>query len=154
MTLHTFLSAALAAAFVYSGSALAQDSSEEAAVWAVIESTWDDDQRGDNRWMEDSLADDFMGWPNSSPAPMSKSSAKSWSDFFNKHSKGMQHELYPLSIVVHGDMAVAHYLYRNVTEDDEGDMQVSNGRYTDIFVREDGSWKFIAWHGGDDPDDD
>jgi len=27
---------------------------------------------------------------------------------------------------------------------------MSNGRYTDILVRKEDGWKFIAWHGGDD----
>jgi len=25
---------------------------------------------------------------------------------------------------------------------------LTNGRFTDILVREDGSWKFLSWHGG------
>jgi uncharacterized membrane protein len=51
-------------------------------------------------------------------------------------------------------MAVAHYLYTNAIENKEGETEVSNGRYTDVLVRVDGSWKFIAWHGGDDHTDD
>jgi hypothetical protein len=48
------------------------------------------------------------------------------------------------------DTAVAHYLYSNATENRDGETDVSNGRYTDVLVRIDGQWKFIAWHGGDD----
>ena len=63
---------------------------------------------------------------------------------------GKAHELYPLSIVVHGDTAVAHYLYTNSAENSEGELVTSNGRYTDVLVRVDGEWKFFSWHGGDD----
>ncbi|NIV18549.1 MAG: hypothetical protein GWN47_09145, partial [Woeseiaceae bacterium] len=27
---------------------------------------------------------------------------------------------------------------------------LSNGRYTDVLVRDDGAWRFISWHGGAD----
>jgi hypothetical protein len=27
---------------------------------------------------------------------------------------------------------------------------MTNGRYTDVLVRDDGVWRFISWHGGDD----
>ena len=64
------------------------------------------------------------------------------------------HELYPLDIVVHGDVAVAHYLYSNAFEDKEGKIKVSNGRYSDVLIKTDAGWKFISWHGGDDEDSD
>jgi hypothetical protein len=47
-------------------------------------------------------------------------------------------------------MAVAHYLYSNAVQARDESIKVSNGRYTDVLVRADGSWKFISWHGGDD----
>ena len=55
-----------------------------------------------------------------------------------------------LAIVVHRDVAIAHYLYTNAEEDKEGAVEVSNGRYTDVLVRGADGWKFIAWHGGKD----
>ena len=77
-----------------------------------------------------------------------------WYDFDTKQSKGIAHELYPLSTVIHGNTAVAHYLYTNATENSDGETEVANGRYTDILVRIDGEWKFIGWHGGADDQDD
>jgi hypothetical protein len=32
----------------------------------------------------------------------------------------------------------------------EGEFETTNGRYTDILVRTDDGWKFLAWAGGDD----
>jgi hypothetical protein len=46
-------------------------------------------------------------------------------------------------------MAVAHYLYTNAVQTKDKKIEVSNGRYTDILVRDGDVWKFIAWHGGD-----
>jgi ketosteroid isomerase-like protein len=62
----------------------------------------------------------------------------------------VRYELYPLSITVHGDVAVAHYLYSTAFKKKDGDIEMSNGRYTDVLVRTEDGWKFLAWHGGDD----
>lgn len=123
-------------------------------VWSVIEEQWDAAQRGDKRWVEQLLSADFIGWPNNSPAPRDRASTRLWNEFGTKQFEGLTHELYPLSTVIHGDTAVAHYLYTNATENNDGETEVRNGRYTDILVRVDGDWKFISWHGGADATDD
>ena len=125
-------------------------SSEEADIWAVIEQQWIADEKGDKKWPDQLLADDFSGWPKDSPAPRGKISTKMWDRFADSQGKSVAHELYPLQIVIHGDVAVAHYLYTNAFEDKEGETELSNGRYSDILIRTDDGWKFLAWHGGDD----
>lgn len=144
----------LGALIIVAGNAIAQEGLDEVSVWAVIEQQWEREERGEKRWIEDLLSADFMGWPNDVPAPRNKSSTRYWNEFAAKHRKPIEHELYPLSIVVHGDMAIAHYLYTVAVEDRDDNVEVSNGRYTDVLVRDDGEWKFISWHGGDDPNDD
>ena len=57
---------------------------------------------------------------------------------------------YLLPLVVREQIAIAHYLYTAAYEDKDGKVETSNGRYTDVLVRTDDGWKFIAWHGGDD----
>ncbi len=64
-----------------SGNAMAQEGpagdravDDQAAVWAAVEALWAAEERGDDRWVEEMLSADFMGWPNSSPAPRSKPS--------------------------------------------------------------------------------
>ncbi len=129
----------------------AQDANDDQAdVWAIIEQEWDADEKGDRKWPDRLLTDDFSGWPKTSPAPRNKSSIKMWDRFGEQMGSMVAHELYPLSIVVHGDVAVAHYLYTSATKDSEGEIDVSNGRYTDVLIRTEDGWKFIAWHGGDD----
>ncbi|MFQ6005857.1 MAG: YybH family protein [Woeseia sp.] len=170
MTFRQALSITLLGTIVFAfGTVLAQEAAEEpaadvaavleetddyVAVWSVIEEQWEAAQRGDRRWVERLLSADFIGWPKNSPAPRDKASTRLWNDFSTKQSKGLAHELYPLSTVIHGDMAVAHYLYTNASESSDGETEVTNGRYTDVLVRDDGGWKFIAWHGGDDDSDD
>ena len=130
-------------------SAVAQGSvDDQALVWATIEEAWTAQERGDNNWVDRMLSADFMGWPSESPAPRSKGSTRMWERFNGEQTKGLGHELYPLSIVVHGDMAVVHYLFTSVYQNRDKRTVTTNGRYTDVLVRDGSDWKFISWHGG------
>lgn len=131
-----------------------QTASDQAAVWSVIEDQWERNETGDTNWIDELLSADFVGWPRESPAPQTKSSVRIWDSFSSKQTESLEHELFPLSIVVHGDTAIAHYLYTNATRDKKGEVKLSNGRYTDVLVKDEGGWKFISWHGGDDSGDD
>jgi ketosteroid isomerase-like protein len=127
-----------------------QESDDPADVWSVIEEEWNANEKGDTKWPDRLLAEDFTGWGKESPAPRDVASTKLWNRFSVQTGKMLAHELYPLSIVVHDDVAIAHYLYRSAFQPKGGDIAMSNGRYTDILVRTDAGWKFLAWHGGDD----
>jgi ketosteroid isomerase-like protein len=52
---------------------------------------------------------------------------------------------------VHGNTAVAHYFYTEAAEDRKGERKTTHGRYTDVLVKENGTWQFLAWSGGDNP---
>jgi hypothetical protein len=133
------------------GSAIAQDTlDDQADVWAVVEEQWDADEKGDKKWIDRLLAENFSGWGKNSPAPLNKASTKMWDRFNNEHNKSLMHELYPLAIVVHENIAIAHYLYTNATKNKKDEIDVSSGRYSDVLIRTDDGWKFLAWHGGDD----
>ena len=132
---------------------LAQDTHDDAAVLVVIEQQWEASEKGDSKWIDSLLAEDFTGWTNGTPAPRTKESIRKWEKFESKQWDGIVHELYVLSLVVHGDTAVAHYLYSNGGKNSKGETETNHGRFTDILVREEGEWKFLAWHGGADDDD-
>ncbi len=134
------------------GTAAAQESTDdEADVILTIERQWEAEERGDKDWLDSMLVDKFTGWQKDAPVPRSKASTKMWDRFNDEQGKTIAHELYFQNIVVHGDVAIAHYLYTSAFEEKEKKkVEVSNGRYTDILVRTEDGWKFIAWHGGDD----
>lgn len=149
--LHGLYAITLSVLLFSCSAAVAQDSRDDhAAVWATIEEVWSAEERGDDTWVDSNLSADFAGWPNASPAPRSKASTRMWTRFNTGQNKGLTHELYPLSIVVHGDMAVAHYLYTMAVLTKDKQTVTSNGRYTDVLVRDGTTWKFISWHGGSD----
>ena len=154
--IHTLYAISLSVLLLSTATAFAQQSAEQnsgddqANVWAAVEEVWTAEERGDEDWVDRMISADFMGWPNASPAPRSKSSTRMWARFNAGQNKGLAHELYPLSIVVHGDMAVAHYLYSMVVQTRDKNVVSSNGRYTDVLVRDGDTWKFLSWHGGSD----
>jgi ketosteroid isomerase-like protein len=125
---------------------------DSANVWRTVEEIWAAEERGDDDLVDKLISPDFMGWPNASPAPRSKASTRMWTRFNAEQNKGLAHELYPLSIVIHGDMAVAHYLYSMAVQTRDKKTVSTSGRYTDILVRDGDSWKFLSWHGGSDSD--
>ena len=139
----------LASGYVVAQGTLPDEADDQAAVWAAVEAIWVAEEAGDDDWVDTMLSADFVGWPNNSPAPRSRGSVRMWNSFNQDQASGITHELYPLSIVVHGDMAVVHYLYTSAVQTKDKKTDVSSGRYTDVLVRDDGAWKFISWHGGD-----
>ena len=156
MTIRKMISLVLASTFILvSNNTVAQDGAKSMAddradVWTTVEMQWNAQEKGDSKWIDQLLTDDFSGWGNSSPAPRGKSSTKMWNRFNEDLSDLLVHELYPLSIIVHGDVGIAHYLYTSASKNADGKVETSNGRYTDILVRTEEGWKFVAWHGGDD----
>ncbi len=130
--------------------AVAQSSDDEVAVWAMVEQQWRAEKRGDKDWVDELLSADFVGWPTDSPAPRNKASTRLWNEFNSRQSELLEFELYPQAIVIHGDMAVVHYLYTAANKVKGGDVEFSSGRYSDILVRSDNGWRFVAWHGGND----
>ena len=133
------------------GTAYAQDDRDDATdVWIAVEAQWDADEKGDRKWIDRMLADGFYGWTKNAPAPRSKNSTAMWDRFNDEQGSIVAHELYPLEIVVEADTAVVHYLYTTAFKDKDDEIEMNNGRYTDILVRTEDGWKFIGWHGGDD----
>lgn len=123
---------------------------DEADVLLAIEREWDAALKGDHDEVDDMLTNNFMGWSRNSPAPRSKNSSSKWRRFEDQMGRILHYELYPLSITVDGDVAVAHYLYTSAFKPKSGEIELNNGRYTDVLLRTEDGWKFIAWHGGDD----
>ena len=122
---------------------------DAADVILAIEEQWEAVQKGEDDWIDERLHEKFSGWPVDSPAPRSKMSAAKWNRFFATQGRMVEHELYFQNIVVNGDVAVAHYFFTSANEDNDGDVEITSGRYTDVLVRTADGWKFLAWHGGE-----
>ena len=122
---------------------------DEAEVLLTIERAWEASRKGDHAAAGEMLADNFTGWGKYSPAPRSKNSTIRWMRLSDEMGSVVRYELYPLSITVNDDVAVAHYLYSIAFEDKNDTVEISEGRYTEVLIRTSDGWKFLASHGGE-----
>jgi hypothetical protein len=130
----------------------AQDwSPEQTEVWDTVVAQWAATRAKDHTWPERTLHPSFLGWTDTYPMPRDKEGVKAWERYDSEGSQVHAQELNPVGIVVEGSTAVVHYYYSTAAEDRDGKHKTTHGRYTDVLVKHEGKWLFIAWHGGDDP---
>jgi ketosteroid isomerase-like protein len=108
----------------------------------------------DSSWVEQMVHMKALGWDLENPMPRDRGSLAKWSRFENQNSTILVQELNPVGIIVHRDTAVAHYYYSVASENRQGERETIHGRYTDVLMKQDGKWQFIAWAGGEMSDDD
>ncbi len=129
-------------------------SKEQTEVWEVVLASYEDIEAQDANWSEKWVFPDALVWNTDYPMPRSRDSVKRWDTYQFSGGKNLVSEYYPAAIVVHESTAVAHYYYSNAQEDREGKHETTHGRCTDVLAKDGRSWKFIAWHCGDEPKDD
>jgi len=129
-------------------------SKEQAGVWQVVLDSYKDIDAQDANWSGKWVFPDAMVWGNDYPMPRNRDNVKRWDTYNFAGMKNHVAEYSPAAIVVHGSTAVAHYYYSNANEDRKGKHETTHGRCTDVLAKDGGSWKFIAWHCGDEPSDD
>ena len=89
-------------------------------------------------------------WDKNRPGPQTKASLLLWDRYNNSSSTVLQQELFPIAIVITGNLAVVQYSYSVARENYKKEQELVSGRYTDVLLKEKGTWLFIAWAGGDD----
>lgn len=127
---------------------------EQLEVWGVIQAQWDASMQKDETWPQRFLHEQFQGWDNENPTPRDRDATQRWNRYGWETSTALMQQLHPIGIVVVGNTAVAHYVYSTAAENRDGERETTHGRFSDILVRDGGTWRFLAWHGGDDPTDD
>ena len=139
---------------------------DEAAVWTVIDREWGrsgccghQDVVSNGRYLDD-YSDDAIGWYYGAAGPITKAAIKMWTEATEMPSQGreafhstrVQYELYPQGLVIHGNVAVAHYRFRvvSLSKDNPNKPDYGQGRFTDVLVRDNpkAPWKYLAWAGG------
>lgn len=83
--------------------------------------------------------------------PRDKASLKHWSRYDSESGTVLEQEIFPISATVTGNVAVVQYHYMTARENYKKERETVTGHYTDVLLKEDGHWLFIAWEGGDDP---
>ena len=101
--------------------------------------------------LEDLMAcfhEDFLGWGRGGSVPSSKANRHPFFARFFATNETVFLFLNPLSVKVRGDMAVILYLATYTTRNRSTDEETTvTERWTDVAIREGGSWYWIADHG-------
>ena len=92
--------------------------------------------------------DDFSGWLYGDTVPRTKSSIEKFLPLDIESTEPLAFDLRPISIRVFGDFAVAHYFSASAYRDVDGEIVRERRIWTDVLLRENGSWSWVADHGG------
>ena len=104
----------------------------------------------DLTWVDKMVHPNLSYWDVDQPGPQNKASLARWNRYSSSASTALEQELFPISVTITGNLAVAQYRYTVVRENYKKERETVTGRYTDVLIKEGGRWQFIAWAGGDD----
>lgn len=119
---------------------------EQTEVWSVVLESYKEIDNKNVNWTDKYVTEDAMVWGGGTPMPRSRESVKRWDKFQFAAGETVVSEYSHAAIVVHNSTAIAHYYFSNGTKDAAGKQKVTHGRCSDILVKDDKVWKFVAWH--------
>jgi len=142
----------LAGVLALAGPASAQTwSPEQQELWSFEQQQWQMEQDKDSSWIETMVHPNLRYWGVGMQMPQDKASLARWNRYTNSGATVLEHEIFPISATITGNVAVVQYHYQIARENYKKERETVTGHYTDVLLKENGAWRFIAWEGGDDP---
>lgn len=140
---------------VSAGSVQAQQwNAEQKEVWKTVETYTQMLIDGNVDGLMGYFHKDFTGWGPGAPVPSDFATRDKWVRFFVPKMKMHFHNMQPLSIKVHGDVAIVQYLSSSLASRGGAEAKWSATNWTDILMKTDGKWMLIGDHGSAVEDDD
>jgi hypothetical protein len=124
---------------------------EQQELWAFEQQQWQMSKAKDSSWIEKMVHPNLRYWEIGQPMPQDKASLARWNRYTSANSTVLEQELFPISVTITGNLAVVQYWYQIARENAKKEQEMAHGYYTDVLLKEDGQWRFIAWAGGDVP---
>jgi len=124
---------------------------EQQEIWKFEQQQWKMSATKDMSWIDTMVHQNMTFWETGAPMPRDKASLKHWSRFDADNGSTLEQELFPISATITGNIAVVQYNYMIARENYKKERETLTGHYTDVLVKDDGRWLFLAWAGGDDP---
>jgi hypothetical protein len=136
----------------FAGAASAAEwTAEQQEIWKVEQEQWKASMAKDLSWMDTMVHPDLRFWEIGAPMPRDRNSLKHWSRYDSANGTTLEQELFPISATITGNVAVVQYHYMVARENYKKERETVTGHYTDVLIKENGRWLFLAWEGGDDP---
>jgi ketosteroid isomerase-like protein len=122
-------------------------SAEQTEVWKAVEGWWEVYKNNNVEGVKALFHKDYVGWTWGDYAPEGQKEAFKWASHSIPKGKIAYINLKPLKILVIDDVAVLHYYYSTQKSVDGKDV-VEQGRWTDVWKKEDNKWRLVADSGG------
>jgi ketosteroid isomerase-like protein len=123
-----------------------QTGKDEAQIWALEKSYWEDVKANDLEKYRALWHEKFVGWPSFSEAPRHKDHIADW--ITDNTSKGLtlaSYDLEELAIQIIGDVAVVHYrVHMNWSGDTAAGTKPEATRITHTWIRHNGTWQIFG----------
>jgi len=123
---------------------------EQQELWKLEEVQWKMSAEKDLTWIDKMVHPNISFWDNGEVAPQGKASLTRWNRYTSGNATVLEQEVFPISMTITGNVAVAQYRYKTARENYKKEKETVTGRYTDVFMKDGTQWKFIAWAGGED----
>ena len=117
---------------------------DQQEVWEFIETC--QEGYGSEAWF-DCFHEDFSGWLYPELVRRTKDGERKFSRVLFATIDTRVSEVRPISIRVHGNVAVAHYYLQSVFRGQDGEDFDERMRFTDVLMKTNGRWQWIADHG-------
>jgi hypothetical protein len=124
---------------------------EQKEIWTFEEQQWQMEKDSDSTWIEKMVHPNMRYWETGQPMPQDRASLTRWNRYTSSSGRVLEQEIFPVAATITGDVAVVQYHYQIARENYKKDRETVTGHYTDILLKENGKWWFIAWAGGEDP---
>jgi hypothetical protein len=121
------------------------------AIWKLEPQQWKISADKDASRIETMVHKSLRFRETGSPMPRDKASLAHRDLYHSINSTTLEQELFPISATITGDIAVVRYNYMVARENYKKERETVTGHYSDALIKDGGSWRFIAWAGGDDP---
>ena len=137
------LTLASAVLLCWTGAASAQTwTSEQQEVWKVEEQQWQMSKDKDMSWIEKMVHPNLSFWATGQNTSQNKASLSRWDRFSSTTNTTLEQEIFPISMTITGNVAVAQYHYEIARENYKKERETVQGHYTDILVKDGGRWLF------------
>ena len=125
-------------------------SAEQREIWKNVEAYWAADAAGKTDDFLSYFHTDYSGWSLDRALPATKGVAAKFITHGHGKTKTLLHDLQPVAIKIHGNIAVVHYYWTVISKTDDKEKETS-GRWTDVLMKQGTKWVLVADHGGTPP---
>lgn len=124
-------------------------SPEQRELWARVTQLWALAKARDPAQIEATLHPEYAGWDMSFPLPHDRTAAVL--SVGGDSPELRDYELQPLSVRIYADRTgVVHYTYAATVNPRNADPVRVTGRWTEVYVKQNGTWVMVAVSGRPD----